>query len=590
MMMVTFTIDGEKVEADEGMTVLEFAQKQGIEIPTLCYHKALEPYGGCRLCLVEVTDNGRTSLMASCSYLIKDGIEIKTASDRVITTRKMVMELLLARCPNSDDVKALAKEMGVDGTRFAINENKDEKCVLCGLCVRICKDVMGLGVTGFVNRGYKRDKTTPFGELSKLCMTCGACTFVCPTDAFGLDEITSTAPKPIKFEFEEGLVNRPAVYIPFPQAVPKIPVIDKERCAYYTTGQCKACEKFCEQDAIVYDQEDEVVDRDVGAIVVATGFDMFDPAKTPQYGYGTSARIITGLEFERYTNASGPTGGKIKIDGKEPKKVAFISCVGSRDREGHEYCSRICCMYTAKHAHMVRDKLPGSEVTVYFTDMRAFGKGFEEFYNRVKEEGVEYRRRELEEDIQIIPKGNGVVVKSAGHPDLDVDLVVLATAVEPRGDTGAVRSLLKVSSSMDGFLLEVHPKLRPIDTHTDGIFLAGCCQAPRDVPDTVAQASGAASRVTSLLSRENLSIDAIVSFVNEKQCRGCGFCVEVCPYGAIELVTKDLAGREVMIASVNEALCKGCGSCAAACLSGAMQQKGFTDEQLLDALDGLVGG
>ena len=353
---------------------------------------------------------------------------------------------------------------------------------------------------------------------------------------------------------------------------------------------CKQCVVACEADAINHDMREEFIDRDIGAIVVATGFDMFDPAKTPQYGYGTSARIITGLEFERYTNASGPTGGNIEIDGKKPKKVAFISCVGSRDREGHEYCSRICCMYTAKHAHMVLDKLPGSEAVVYFTDMRAFGKGFEEFYNRVKEEGVEYRRRELEDEITVIPKGDGVIVKAAGHPDFEADLVVLATAVEPRSDTEGMRRLLKVSSSMDGFFLEAHPKLRPIDTHTDGIFLAGCCQAPRDVPDTVAQASGAASRVTSLLSRDILTIDAIVALVNEDHCRGCGFCVEVCPYGAIELVTKDMAGREVLVASVNEALCKGCGSCAAACLSGAMQQRGFTDEQLLDAIDGMVGG
>jgi heterodisulfide reductase subunit A-like polyferredoxin len=364
---------------------------------------------------------------------------------------------------------------------------------------------------------------------------------------------------------------------------------EAERCMNCNIcSLCKQCVDACEADAILHDMDEELIDLDVGAIVVATGFDLFDPAKKPEYGYGKYDNVITGLEFERLVSASGPTEGNIEINGKEPKKVVFIQCVGSRDKKTNEYCSRVCCMYTAKQAHLVKDKIPDAELIVYYTDVRAFGKGFEEFYNRVQGEGITYRRRELDDPIEVTKKGKKVVVKAKGHPNTEADLVVLATGIVPREDTKELTRILNINQSADGFLLEAHPKLRPMDTFTDGIFLAGCCQSPKDVPDTVSQASGAASRACDILSKKQLEIEATIANVNEELCRGCGFCVDACPYGAIELKEIDRFGNKVVVASVNEALCKGCGSCSAACLNGAISHLGLTDGQLLAMIKALV--
>jgi len=352
-------------------------------------------------------------------------------------------------------------------------------------------------------------------------------------------------------------------------------------------SECYECVRTCEADAICHDMKPEIVEVNVGAIVVATGFDLFDPLTKPEYGYGKYKNVITGIEFERLVSASGPTSGHIEIKGKEPKKVVFIQCVGSRDKKGNEYCSRVCCMYTAKQAHLVREKIPDSELIIYYTDMRAFGKGFEEFYNRVQGEDVTYRRRDLEDPIEVTMKEGKTIVKAKGHPDIEADLVVLATGIVPREDTKDLARLLNINQSSDGFLLEAHPKLRPVDTFTEGIFLAGCCQSPKDVPDTVAQASGAASRACDILSKKQLLIEATVASVNENLCRGCGICVEACPYKAIELVEKEINGYKVLVAQVNEALCKGCGSCAAACLNQAIGHLGFTDGQILTMIKAL---
>ncbi len=352
-------------------------------------------------------------------------------------------------------------------------------------------------------------------------------------------------------------------------------------------SECFECVQTCQAGAVDHHMKPEVVDIKVGAIVVATGFDLFDPMAKPEYGYGKNKNVITGLEFERIVSASGPTSGHIEINGKEPKNVVFIQCVGSRDKKGNEYCSRVCCMYTAKQAHLVREKIPGSSLIVYYTDMRAFGKGFEEFYNRVQGEGITYRRRELDDPIEVTIKNGKTIVKAKGHPDTEADLVVLATGIIPREDTKDLARLLNINQSSDGFLLEAHPKLRPVDTFTDGIFLAGCCQSPKDVPDTVAQASGAASRACDILSKKQLLIEATIANVNEDLCRGCGICIESCPYKAIELKEIDRFGHKIMVASVNAALCKGCGSCSATCLNGAIGHLGFTDGQILAMIKAL---
>jgi len=352
-------------------------------------------------------------------------------------------------------------------------------------------------------------------------------------------------------------------------------------------SECLECEKACEAKAIVHNQKEESIELEVGAIVVATGFDQFDSSKLPEYGYGKYSGVITGLEFERLSSASGPTNGKIEINGKEPKRVAFISCVGSRKKETNSYCSRVCCMYTAKQAHLVKEKLPEAEVTVYYTDARTFGKGYEEFYDRVKAEGVKYKRRELDDEIRVSKKSDKLVVEAKPHEPEEVDLVVLASAIVPSSGTSELARILNISQGPDGFFLEAHPKLRPVDTFSDGIFLAGCNQSPKDIPDTVAQASASAAEVCSLLTKGKVMTEGIVASVDENLCTGCGFCAEVCPINAIELETVEKKGAISKLAKVNEALCKGCGICSAACLSGAIQQRHFEDKQVLPLIDAL---
>jgi len=433
-------------------------------------------------------------------------------------------------------------------------------------------------VNGYIgNFNIKIKKKPRFVDMEK-CVGCGVCAEAC--------RLHGRVPN----EFDMNLSKRSAIYVPFPQAVPLKYCIDPDKCLMLKVGKCgdhPLCKEACDRDAIDFDQKEEIITIEVGTIVVATGFDLFDPLSKPEYGYGVCKNVITGLEFERLVSASGPTEGHIEIGGKEPKKVVFIQCVGSRDKKGNEYCSRVCCMYTAKQAHMVHDKIPDADLTVYYTDVRAFGKGFEEFYNRVQGEGIKYRRRELDDPINVECKGGKAVVKAKGHSDIDADLVVLATGLVPRSDSKELARILNINQSSDGFLLEAHPKLRPVDTFTDGIYLAGCCQSPKDVPDTVAQASGAASRACDILSKKELEIEATIAKVDESLCRGCGFCVEVCPYKAIELVKKDRFGHSVLVAEVNEALCKGCGSCAAACLNQAIGHLGYTDGQILTMIKAL---
>jgi heterodisulfide reductase subunit A len=501
--MIPVTIDGQSIEVEEETTILEAAQQLGIYIPTLCHHPALEPYGACRLCTVEIFYNGRSRLVTACNYPIRSEIEVQTASEKVVKGRKMLAELLLARCPNAPVVRDLAASLGVTKTRFEMG-SEDELCYLCGLCVRVCQELIGQSAISFVSRGVDRQVGTPFFEFSDACIACGACEFICPTGAIKLPDITDKEPRPMLSEFDMGIAGRGNIYIPFPQAVPKIPVIDREHCLHYTLGRCGTCEYFCEADAINYDQEDEFIDLDVDAVIVATGYDLIDPHTKPEFGYGVYPEVMTGIEFERLSSASGPTMGKINVNGKEPKDVVFIKCVGSRDpHTGVPYCSRFCCMYTAKHAHLVRDKIPDANITIFYMDVRAFGKGYEEFYDRVRHERVTYRRGEPSE---IYRRGDRLVVLAEdtmlGRPiEVEADLVVLATAAVPRADVREMGEKLGIKLSPDGFFQEEHPKLRPVDTQVDGIFLAGCCQGPKDIPDTVAQAKAAASSTLRVLAQ-----------------------------------------------------------------------------------------
>ena len=434
-------------------------------------------------------------------------------------------------------------------------------------------------ITGYVgNFDVKVRKKARYVDMNK-CTGCGVCSQEC--------RLKGRIPS----EFDMGMGKRSAIYLPFPQAVPAKYTIDPERCLFLTRGKCgnaPKCKEACAAGAVNFDQEDEIVEFKVGTIIVATGFEPFDAARKPEYGYTEYENVITGLELERLVSASGPTGGSVVIGQGEnafvPKDIAFIKCVGSRDKSvGNEYCSRVCCMYSAKLAHLCIDKIPGANVTMYYMDVRAFGKGYEEFYDRVRREGVRYVRGNPSE---IFKRGEKLVVKvedtlTATPREDEVDLVVLAVGLEPRKDAREIIDILRLSQSADKFYLEAHPKLAPVDTATDGVYLAGCAQGPKDIPDTVAQAKGAASSALILLSSGKVKVQAQISFVDEMTCRGCGYCVEICPYGAIDLVEVNRMGNMVQVGRVNEALCKGCGACAAGCFSGSIQQKSFKDLQIL---------
>jgi heterodisulfide reductase subunit A len=332
---------------------------------------------------------------------------------------------------------------------------------------------------------------------------------------------------------------------------------------------------------------------EVGAIVVATGYEPFDPRLKPEFAYGIYENVITSLEFEQLSSPSGPSGGKIEVNGRQPKDVVFIKCVGSRDKNlGNEYCSRVCCMYTAKQAYLVKEQIPDANVTIFYIDVRAFGKGFEEFYDQVRMEGIRYRRGNASEIYRkggpSTSSGQGKLIVRAEDTllsetlEVEADLVVLAVGMVPRHDIKDVASLLKLSRSPDGFFLEAHPKLRPIDTTTDGVFLAGTCQGPKDIADTVTQAKAAASSALIPLSRGRVKVESITSVVNQEICSGCGICEGLCAYGALSLHP----WKSVM--TVNEVLCKGCGACAAACPSGAITLSHFTHDQILAQIETIV--
>ncbi len=395
------------------------------------------------------------------------------------------------------------------------------------------------------------------------CTGCGICYNKCPAK--------------VPNEFDEGLGMRKAIYVPFPQAVPNKPVIDRQNCTYFQKGKCGVCSKVCPTGAVDYAQEDQLVTEDFGAIIVSTGFETLDPTLGPQWGYGRYDNVITALQFERLVNASGPTQGKVVLkDGTVPKRVAVLHCVGSRDLNFREYCSRFCCMSSLKLAHLAKEKT-GGEVYSFYIDMRAFGKGYEEFYNRVMEEGIHFIRGK---GTEVIQRAGELFVRTEDtllgkYREVPVDLVVLNVATVPRADAEKVAQTFGIQRSPDGFFLEAHVKLEPLKTATDGVFIAGGCQGPKDIPDSVSQGAGAAAEALSLIEAGKVKISPVVASVDEARCGGCKACLALCPYGAVDF------DDEKKVAVVNEAVCKGCGTCAASCASGAMGVRHFTDEQIL---------
>ena len=411
-----------------------------------------------------------------------------------------------------------------------------------------------------------------------LCTGCGICVEKCPKNV--IDTV-----------YEAGLNYRKAVYTPFPQAVPKYPVVDRPNCTYFIKGKCKACQKFCPTDAIDFEQKDEMLTVEVGNIILATGFDLFDARRIPQYGYGRLANVFTSLEFERMCNASGPTNGAVVLrDGKHvPKSVGIVHCVGSRDCNYNKYCSAICCMQSLKFAHLVKERT-GATVYNFYIDIRTPAKDYDEFYQRVLEEGTLFVRGKVaevtdaarlpgEEDQLIIQVEDTLAGRQRRIP---VDMVILSAGLEPRRDAAEVAKRFGISCSANGWFIERHPKLDPVATMTEGVFIAGCVSGPKDIPATVVQGAAAAARVLGRIQQGEIEIEPVRASVDEAKCSGCRICNDLCPFNAITFA------EDRAVTEINAALCQGCGTCVAACPAGAISGTGFSDEQILSQIDGLL--
>jgi len=435
-------------------------------------------------------------------------------------------------------------------------------------------------VDGFVGNYKVTVRRNPRYVIENLCVGCSEC-------------INACVYKEGKFpdEFNLGLGKRKPVYLPFPQATPLVALIDPDTCIQLKTGKCKkTCIEACgDRKAIDFEQEAEIKEIEVGTIILATGFKIFDSKRIPYYGYGTYPGVYTALEVERLVNASGPTSGELVMrNGQKPKSVAIVHCVGSRDENTNKYCSRVCCMYSLKLAHLVKERT-GAEVYNFYIDMRTPGKGFEEFYSKVAGEGVHMIRGKVA-DIYPESPGNGsarLVVQAEDTllnmiRKVPVDMVVLGVGLEAQADANDVRRLFNISCSNDGWFLERHPKLAPVNTFTDGIFIAGCCQGPKDIPDTVAQAGAAAAEALALIDAGSIELEPNTAYIVDTECSGCKTCIPMCPYTAIS------RNDEKKIAVINEALCKGCGTCVAACPSGAIKQNLFEDEEIFEEINGVL--
>ncbi len=436
-------------------------------------------------------------------------------------------------------------------------------------------------VEGYVGNYSVTVKRKPRFIDEELCVGCQECIKACVF-------------KEGKFpdEFNVGLGKRKPIYIPFPQAVPQVVVIDPDRCIQVKTGKCKqTCVEACaDRHAIDFTQKEELVEIKVGNIIVATGYKLFDATRTPQYGYGRYPNVFTSLELKRLVNSSGPTTGEILLrNGQHPRSVGFILCVGSRDMKTNRWCSRTCCMHSMKLAQLIREHT-AADVTIFYMDIRAPGKGCEEFYDKSLKDGIQFVRGRVAEvtDWALSPEEEGKLVirvedTLAGFVRrIPVDMIVLATGMEPQADAQDMRRLLNMSCSSEGWFLERHPKLAPVATFTDGIFIAGCCQGPKDIPDSIAQAGAAAAEALSLIDKGYIEQEPNTAYIEEADCSGCKSCIPLCPYTAI------MFDESKQKATINAALCKGCGTCVASCPSGSIRQNLFEDEEIFSEIEGVL--
>ncbi|RJQ65839.1 MAG: 4Fe-4S dicluster domain-containing protein [Desulfobacteraceae bacterium] len=500
--MVSFKINGKDVQGETGEYLLQVAQRNGIAIPTLCHHKMLEPAGMCRLCLVELFDGRRTRLVTSCNYPVWEGMQIQTDTEALRHIRTLIVELLLSRCPHSPFVKELAQTYGIAEPRFTAG---DDDCILCGLCTRICERI-GKSAIGLSGRGIEIKVDTPYQMQAEDCITCGACVSICPTGHIKLADISKHDFRPIPSEYDVGLSGRKPIYIPYAQAVPKTPAIDRSVCAHFKTDGCRICAQVCPAGAIDHAQQDETIELDVGSVILATGLQPFDPSHTDRYLYGRHPNVMTNLEFERMLSPSGPFQGHIRrrSDGKDPKKIAWVQCVGSRShRDGaNPYCSTVCCMAALKQTIIAKEHLGnGLDTAVFLMDMRTHRKDFEKYYERAKKQGGRLIRSRVHTIDPVEATGDltiRYVLENGKTRQENFDMVVLSIGLTIPPSTVELAQRLGVQLGPNRFLDA--DCLSPVATSRPGVYACGVLTGPKDIPQTVAEASAAASAATGALA------------------------------------------------------------------------------------------
>lgn len=524
--MITLTINGMKVQAEDGASVLGIARANGVWIPSLCHNDSLADYGACRLCLVEIIGRGaRRKVTTSCTLPAAEGLEVVTESERLTRLRALVMELILAGCPQNSAVLELAEKLGVKAGRLETTPAND--CILCGLCVRACREISRAEAISFGNRGVERKVLTPFGEVSPRCVLCGACVFVCPTGSrlLNLTKIAGEEPRALLSRFDAEMTNIGAIARPFPQAVPNVPAINPRACLKLNRDACGLCEKVCEAKAICYSDADRLRKLDVGAIIAVPGFEPFVPDHDYGQGYTANPDVVTSMEFERMLSASGPFGGHVvrPSDGRAPRRIAFLQCVGSRDvscRNG--YCSSVCCMYAVKEAIIAKEHQAAVEPTIFVMDIRAYGKDFDKFVERAKSEyGIAFKYSRVSDVVRDEKTGENEVVFTDESGQLQherFDLVILSVGLEPSADMRALARALGVNMNAFGFIWT--EPLRPLATSRAGLFAAGAATGPKDIPETVIQASAAACEAACLLAPARNTLVTAKTYPPERNIAG----------------------------------------------------------------------
>ena len=507
--MITFKINNKEVQGEEGQYILKVAQKYGIEIPTLCHHKALEPAGMCRICTVEVFDGRRTKFVTSCNYPIWEGMEVFTDTEAVHKGRRLIVEMLYAKCPDVSLLKGLAEKYGIKKPRFPMG---DYDCILCGLCVRMCEKV-GNSAISLTGRGLDMKVDTPFHIQSDVCMACGACASVCPTGHITLEKInkefTKQRPILIPSEYEMGLKGRKPIYVPYAQAVPNNPAIDRDVCMHFKTGKCQVCKDVCEMDAIDHTMEDETVELEVGAVILAPGFKPFDPTGLTHYQYARHPNVITSMEFERLLSASGPTEGHLVrlSDHREPEKIAWFQCVGSRDMNqcDNKYCSSVCCMYAIKEAVVAREHAASAgndlDCAIFYMDIRTHGKDFERSLNNAVNHGVRLVRTRVH-SVEPVHNSDELLIRylsEKGEMIKEIfDIIVLSIGLEISPKVVNLANRLGIELTEGNFAKT--SGFTPVETSRKGVFVCGAFQGPKDIPQSVVESSAAAGEACALLN------------------------------------------------------------------------------------------